>query len=158
MDGLIGTIWRFMPVVWVVAAVVLALVEAMTMGLTTIWFAIGAVAAAAAAWLGGGFLVQIAVFLAVSAAMLYFTRPVAVRKLNVGREKNAMEQMEGRPGVVTEGIDPFGAGLVKVGGVIWTAICESPDIGLEAGRRVNVVRVEGVKIIVRPADSAGGLE
>ena len=151
MDGMIGAIWNFMTVVWIVAAVIMALIEAATMGLTTIWFAAGAVAAAIAAWLCGNFLVQIIVLLAVSAAMLCFTRPVAMKRLNA-REKNVTEQMLGRAGVVTEAINPFGAGLVKVGGVIWTARGERPEDSFDAGRRVSVVRIEGVKIIVSPAD------
>ena len=152
MDGMISAIWDFMPVVWIVVAVVMALIEAATMGLTTIWFAVGAVAAAIASWLGGNFLVQIVVLLAVSAAMLYFTRPIAMKKLNA-REKNVTDQVPGRAGVVTEPIHPHDAGLVKVGGVIWTARGERPEDSFDAGQRVNVVRIEGVKIIVSPADS-----
>jgi membrane protein implicated in regulation of membrane protease activity len=140
----------YMPVIWIVAAVILALVEAATLGLTTIWFAIGAVAAAIAALLDANFFIQVVVFLVVSVLALLFTRPAAIKHLKVGREKNVTEQMEGRQGIVTEAVVPFGAGLVKVGGVFWTAVGEDPAIGIEKGRTVVVVRIEGVKLVVKP--------
>jgi membrane protein implicated in regulation of membrane protease activity len=143
----------YLPVIWIVVAVILALVEAVTLGLTTIWFAVGAVAAALAALLGANFPVQLAVFLIVSVLSLLFTRPVAVKRLKVGREKNVTEQMEGRQGIVTEAVVPFGTGLVKVGGVFWTAVGEDPAIGIEKGRTVVAVRIEGVKLVVKPYNS-----
>jgi membrane protein implicated in regulation of membrane protease activity len=138
--------------IWIVAAVILALIEAVTLGLTTIWFAIGAVAAAIAALLGAGFVVQVVIFLAVSVLALLFTRPAAIKHLKVGREKNVTEQMEGRQGIVTEAVVPFGTGLVKVGGVYWTAVGESPALEIEKDRTVAVVRIEGVKLVVKPIE------
>jgi membrane protein implicated in regulation of membrane protease activity len=153
--GDIGFFMDYLPVVWIVAAVILAIIEACTLGLATIWFAIGAAVAAVAALLGAGLPAQTAVFLVVSILMLLLTRPVAVKKLKVGREKNVTEQMEGRLGVVTEALTPFGSGLVKVGGALWTAVCEDPAARMEKGMEVVVVRIEGVKVIVRPAAPAG---
>jgi membrane protein implicated in regulation of membrane protease activity len=144
----------YLPIIWIAAAVLLGLIEAGTLGLTTIWFAIGAIIAAVAALLGAGFLAQIAVFLAVSVLTLIFTRPIASKKLKVGREKNVTEQMEGKPGLVTEAVTPFGTGLVKVGGVIWTAVGESPELMIEKGAHVTVAGIEGVKLVVKPAAGA----
>jgi membrane protein implicated in regulation of membrane protease activity len=142
----------YLPVIWIVAAVILALIEAVTLGLTTIWFAIGAVAAMIAALFGAGFLTQVAVFLVVSVLALFFTRPAAVKHLKVGREKNVTEQMEGKHGIVTEAVVPFGTGLVKVSGVYWTAVGESPALEIEKDRTVVVVRIEGVKLVVKPIE------
>jgi membrane protein implicated in regulation of membrane protease activity len=72
-----------------------------------------------------------------------------VKKLKIGREKNVTEQIEGRRGLVTETIKPFGSGLVKVDGVIWTAIGEYPEVMIQTGCRIQVVRIEGVKLIVK---------
>jgi membrane protein implicated in regulation of membrane protease activity len=143
---------NYLPIIWIIVAAILAFVEAMTLGLTTIWFAIGAAAAAVAALRGVNFLTQVIVCLAISVLMLLFTRPVAIRKLKVGREKNVTEQMTGRPGVVTEPVIPFGVGIVKVGGVFWTAVAESPTLEIEKGAEVVVVRIEGVKLIVKPVE------
>jgi membrane protein implicated in regulation of membrane protease activity len=145
-----------LPLIWIGVAVVLALIEAATLGLTTIWFAIGAVVAVFAALLDQSFFAQVAVFFAVSALTLIFTRPVAVKRLALRREKNVTEQMEGKAGILTEAVPPFGTGLVKVGGVLWTAVGEEPARGLEKGVPIVVVRIEGVKLVVRPAAGDAG--
>jgi membrane protein implicated in regulation of membrane protease activity len=151
MDGAwLGRMAEYMPVIWIAALAVFVLVEVLTQGLTTIWFAIGALAAFAVSLLGGLLIVQIVLWLAVSILMICFTRPIVVRKLRVGREKNVTDQMAGRVGLVTETVLPFGAGLVKVGGVFWTAVGETPEEEIPKGSRVSVIRIEGVKIVVRP--------
>jgi membrane protein implicated in regulation of membrane protease activity len=148
----LGFLLNYLPVVWIVIAVILAIIEALTLGLATIWFAIGAVLAAAAALFGANFPMQVAVFFIVSILTLLFTRPVAVKQLRIGREKNVTEQMEGKQGVVTTALVPFGTGVVKIGGMSWTAVGEEPAIGIEKDAVVEVVRIEGVKLIVRQAD------
>jgi membrane protein implicated in regulation of membrane protease activity len=145
----------YLPVIWIAAALILGAIEALTLGLTTLWFAIGALAAALSALLGAGLFPQIVVFFAVSVAALYFTRPILVRKLKLGREKNVTDQMTGRAGIVTEAIQPFSTGLVKVGGVVWTAMGDTPEAAIPQGGRVTVMRVEGVRIIVRPDGGEG---
>jgi membrane protein implicated in regulation of membrane protease activity len=142
---------KYLPLIWIGIAVVFALIEAATMGLTTIWFAIGAAVTAIAVLLGANARTQIVVFLAVSVLTMLFTRPVAIRRLRLGREKNVTEQMAGRPGVITEAVPPFGVGRVKVGGASWTAVAEDPALGIEKGAPVAAVRIEGVKLVVRPA-------
>ncbi|MDR2295697.1 MAG: NfeD family protein [Clostridiales Family XIII bacterium] len=145
-----------LALIWIGVAVILALVEAATLGLTTIWFAIGAVVAVFVALLDRSFFAQVAVFFAVSALMLIFTRPVAVKRLKLRREKNVTERMEGELGIVTEAVSPFGSGLVKVGGVFWTAVGEEPARGIEKGVEIVVIRIEGVKLVVRPAGGDAG--
>jgi membrane protein implicated in regulation of membrane protease activity len=145
------TVWtEYLAIIWIALAVLLALVEAATLGLATIWFAMGAVAASLTALTGARFLAQVVVFLAVSVLLLIFTRPIAVKRLKLGREKNVTERMEGRRGIMTESAPPFGKGLAKVDGVLWTAVPEDPARGLESGVTVAVVRIEGVKLVVRP--------
>ena len=144
-----GLIQNNMVFVWLVVFVLMAGLEAVTLGLTSIWFAIGAVIACLVAWLGVGIPFQVAAFFVVSVLLIIFTRPIAVKKLKIGKEKNVTEQIEGRRGLVTETLKPFGTGLVKVDGVIWTAVGEYPEAMIQAGCRVEVVRIEGVKLIVK---------
>ncbi|MDR2132657.1 MAG: NfeD family protein [Clostridiales Family XIII bacterium] len=144
-------VWSdYLALIWIGAAVFLALVEAATLGLATIWFAIGAVAASIAALTDASFLAQVVVFLVVSVILLIFTRPLAVKRLKIGREKNVTERMEGRRGIMTEAAPPFGTGLAKVDGALWTAVPEDPARGIENGVTVDVVRIEGVKLVVKP--------
>ena len=67
--------------VWLAAMIILIIIEIVTVGLTTIWFAIGALVAIIVSMLGGGLILQMTVFLVISRGMLIFTRPWAVRDL-----------------------------------------------------------------------------
>ena len=136
------------PLIWIVIAVIFAVIEGFTMGLTTIWFTVGGVAACIIALLGGPLLLQISVFLIVSIILLYFTRPLAEKRLKIGHEKNNIDQMIGKTGLVTEPIEPYHTGQVKLNGMVWTAVTDQNNETLTKGDLVNVVRIEGVKLIV----------
>jgi len=136
------------PLIWIVIAVIFAVIEAFTMGLTTIWFTVGGVAACVVALLGGPLLLQIAVFLIVSIILLYFTRPLAEKRLKIGHEKNKIDQIIGRSCLVTETIAPYHTGQVKLDGLVWTAAVKDNMETLEKGQPVRIVGIEGVKLIV----------
>jgi membrane protein implicated in regulation of membrane protease activity len=138
-----------MVLFWIVCAIAFAVLEGFISGLVTIWFTIGGAAAAGAAAAGAPIPVQIAVFFAVSIVLLVFTRPILAKKLKVGKEKNYTEQIEGKPGLVVEEIRPFSSGQVKAKGITWTAVGETDEFSAPAGSKVEIVRVEGVKLIVR---------
>jgi membrane protein implicated in regulation of membrane protease activity len=124
-------------------------IEAITFGLTTIWFAIGAVAAIGASAIGLGFYWQTAVFFAVSIILLYFTRPIAKKYLKIGAQKTNVSEIIGQKGIVKKKILPHETGQVKIKGQIWTAVSDDGSI-IEEKSEVIVVRVEGVKAIVIP--------
>ncbi len=136
------------PLIWIVIGVIFAIIEAVTMGLTTIWFTIGAVAACLVALLGGPLAIQIIVFLVVSILLLYFTRPLAEKKLKIGHEKNNVDQVVGKTALVTEEIKPFQPGQVKLNGLVWTAVTKDNQQSLVAGSLAIIVGLEGVKLIV----------
>ena len=89
-----------MTLIWLIIFAVLIIVELVTMGLTTIWFAGGAVIACVIAALGLPIWVQIIAFLIVSVALLYFTRPIAVKYFNKSRTRTNVESMVGKQAVV----------------------------------------------------------
>ena len=85
-----------MTVVWLVLAVSFLIVEALTAGLTTIWFAAGAFAALICSLFDLALGIQIAVFLIVSICLLVFTRKIFVDELKTGTEKtNQIHAIEG---------------------------------------------------------------
>lgn len=140
-----------MSIFWLAAAVVLGITEGITVTLTSIWFALGAVAAMIVALFGGLLWQQILVFAIVSLISLLALRPLAKTKLG-GSIKTATnaDRIIGREAVVTEAIDNLtGAGAVSVGGTIWTARSDS-DAPIAAGSRVTILRIEGVKVFVQP--------
>ena len=148
---LIGsTVFVNMAAVWLVAMVVLLIVEALVPGLVSIWFAIGAFAALIAALLGAPLWLQVVWFLAVSVATLLLTRPLARRYVNSRVQPTNADALIGRDCVVTESIDNLaGTGAVKIDGKVWTARAESESEKYTQGEVVKALRIEGVKLIVR---------
>lgn len=139
-------------VVWLILFVLLLGIEILTLGLTTIWFAGGALIAFFAAMLGANVLVQVVVFAVVSLVLLAFTRPLAVKYLNHKTTKTNVDSIVGRLGEVIEEINNLQAqGQVQIDGMPWTARAEREDQTIPVGTVVTVVRVSGVKLIVREA-------
>lgn len=134
---------------WLVLLILLIVVEVLTMGLTTIWFAAGALAAVIAAACDAPLFVQIALFLIVSVATLVFTRPLAMRYFNGERTKTNVGSLVGQKGIVTGKIDNLrGTGQVTLNGMEWTARAAQKDHIIPEGSVVVIRRIEGVKLIV----------
>ena len=139
-----------MSLFWLIAMVLFGVLEAVTVGLTSIWFAVGALAALIAASLGAFALVQVIVFLVVSFVTLLLVRPLAQRYINDRKEPTNADLVIGREAVVTQAIDNLkGEGQVNVSGAVLTARSQE-EAPIPAGARVRVLRIEGVKVIVSP--------
>lgn len=137
-----------LPMLWALLIVGFAVLEGMSLGLTSIWFAIGSIFALIASMLKLPFLAQVIVFLASSIVMLIYTKPIAQKHLKVGATKTNVEELIGMTGFVIKPIEEHVPGQVKIKGQVWTAISEDGrEIGLD--EEVVVVLVEGVKLIVR---------
>ena len=142
-----------MTVVWLIAMIVLLVVEGVVPGLISIWFALGALAALVSALLHAPLWLQIVWFLAVSIVALALTRPLAKKYINSKTQPTNADMLIGKECVVRESIDNvLGAGAVSVDGKVWTARTESDDMKAPEGSRAAVVRIEGVKLIVKPID------
>ena len=127
----------------------LLVIEAITMGLTTIWFAGGALAAFFVALAGGPMLLQIGVFLVISTLLLIFTRPAAAKFMNQKVERTNVDSLIGKHAVVTETVDNLkGTGRVQIGGADWKARSGEESLILSKDEIVKVSRVDGVKLIV----------
>ena len=122
------------------------------MGLTTIWFAGGALVATVAAACNAPLFLQVALFLIVSVAMLVFTRPIALRYFNKDRVKTNVDSLTGERGIVTAPIDNVQCcGQVTLNGMEWTARSAEDGGSIPEGTVVVVKAVDGVKLIVSPA-------
>lgn len=139
-----------MIVVWLAVALIMLVIEALTVGLTTIWFAAGALAALIAALLDMTIAVQIVVFLAVSVCLLIFTRKIFVEKLKAGAEKTNVDALVGEKAIVVSPINPYEVGQVKVGGQVWSAVGKNPEDAFAVDQLVKINAIEGVKLIVIP--------
>ena len=139
---------RYMPFIWIGFAIVMAVCEASTTQLVSLWFVLGAVAAAISTIFTPSIFIQLVVFLVVSALSLAITRPLVkrLRKHRSTVSTNA-DRLIGQQGIVTKEIkDPFSVGQVKVLGETWSAQSEITPI--EVGAKVEVLEIEGVRLIV----------
>ncbi len=139
-----------MPAVWLVLMIILLVIEGVVPGLVSIWFALGALAALLSAIVGAPLWLQIVWFLLISVVSLILTRPLAKKYVNSKTTPTNADMLIGQECSVTEAIDNvLGLGAVTVGGKVWTARTENPDIKAAVGQTMTVVRIEGVKLIVR---------
>lgn len=135
---------------WLILFIALLVIEIITLGLTTIWFAGGALAAFVLSLMEVSPVVQWAVFCAVSLILLFATRPWAVRYFNSQKkEKTNIDSLIGKTAVVTSTISNLeGKGEVYVNGLTWTARAGEDSVVIEEDTHVTVVAVQGVKLIV----------
>ncbi len=139
-----------MAVVWLIAMIALLVVEGIVPGLISIWFALGALAALIAAGLHAPLWLQLVWFFVVSVAALAVTRPLAKKYVNSRVKPTNADMIIGRECVVTEEINNIrGTGAVSVGGKIWTARMDSDEKTADVGEVHSILRIEGVKLIVR---------
>lgn len=139
---------------WLILFVVLLIIEIFTMGLTTVWFAGGALVAFVLAFAGLGLPVQIIVFLLVSILLLVLTRPIAIKFFNQERQKTNADSLIGQRAVVLETIDTLhGTGRVEVNGMEWSAKAEDLSVVIEAGTVVSIEGIQGVKLIVKKEEA-----
>ena len=137
-----------MSVFWLAAFVLFAVGEALTVGLVSIWFAIGALGGLLTVALGGGLWLQIGVFLALSALALLLFKPLSSKLLKPKISHTNADRVLGERAVVTETIDnALAKGQVKVDGQTWTAR-SAYDVVIPAGSEVKILRIEGVKVVV----------
>ena len=135
---------------WLVLFIIMLIIEIITMGLSTIWFAGGALVAFLAGLIGLGTIMQILVFLVVSILLLVMTRPIAVKYFNRDRQKTNAESLIGQQAVVLEDIDTLkAAGRVMVNGLEWAAKTNEPNGKIKKDSVVVVEGIQGVKLIVK---------
>lgn len=138
---------------WLVVIVVMAVIEIITLGLTTIWFAGGALAAFLASLLGASVLVQSILFIVVSVVLLAFTRPWAVEYFNKDRVRTNADSLIGETGIVLQEIDNLKAqGMVSVRGQEWTARAADNTV-ISKETQVEIVEISGVKLLVKEKET-----
>jgi len=135
-------------IIWIVVIIICLIIEGITMGLTSIWFAAAAFITMLISLTGISLPAQIGIFIILSALMLIFLYPIIRDKVKKSNVKTNYESIIGKQGIVTKSIDNYQAlGQVKVSGQIWTARSTN-DEKIEEGSYVKVVDVKGVKLIV----------
>lgn len=138
-----------LSIIWLIVMVACLFVEFSTMGLTSIWFAGGALFSLIIALIGGPLWLQVLVFLVVSIVLIIFTRPLATKYFNKNRAKTNVNSVAGKQAIVTEQIDNLkGMGQIVTNGMEWTARSFDDSV-IEEGTVVTIEKIEGVKAIVK---------
>lgn len=151
MESLLG----YLPWFWLALVVVCILIEVLTLGLTTVWFALGALLMVFLSLLPIPLVWQVLLFLGISSVLLVFTRPIVVKKLKVGRERTNTDSLLGAKALVMKDITEFERGVVKVHGMEWSA-CSVDGVPLVQDSVCIIERIEGVTLFVRRQDEDAG--
>jgi membrane protein implicated in regulation of membrane protease activity len=140
---------NYQAIFWLILTVALAVIELATLGLITIWFAIGAAVAMLVALLGGNIWAQLISFIIVSTVILVTVRPIASKHFNRNIKKTNIDAVIGRKLIAKTDIDNIkGTGKVDMDGSTWLAASSIDEVTIFAGEEVRVVRVSGAKLIV----------
>lgn len=134
---------------WAVLFIILIAIELATLGLTTIWFAIGALTSIIAAMFGAGIGIQIGLFLAVSILTLLLTRPLAVRYFSKNAIKTNVEEYIGKTAIISKcSTEKDAMAKASFNGETWLACSEDGSL-LEEDDKVEIVGINGIKLIVK---------
>ena len=134
-----------MTIFWFILFIVMLVVEFLTAGLVSIWFAFGALCTMLIAYLTDILVIQIASFIIISILTLILTKPL-IKKFKVfDVQPTNSDRVIGKIADVTKDITPNNFGEVKIFGNYWTAISEEK---IKAGTKVRVKSIDGVKLIV----------
>ncbi|MDR2601590.1 MAG: NfeD family protein [Spirochaetaceae bacterium] len=143
------------PWFWLFLTILFTIVELLSsFSLTTVWFAVSAAFMIFISALTESldpsvrFKLHTGLFLAIAAALLVFTRPLAVKKFKVGKLKTNAAALAGSHAVVIKTISAFNNGEIKIKGQIWSAVAEDGS-EIAEGSECEVLRIEGVKAIVK---------
>ena len=134
--------------IWLGCIIAFGLLEAVTAGLVSIWFVVGAIAALLAAIIGLEAIFQVVLFLLVSGAALILTRPLVKRYAQGRAVPTNADRVIGQQAKVVEAIDNENStGAVYVDGKTWTARTAEGTV-IPKGALVTVERMVGVKLFV----------
>lgn len=137
---------------WLALVILFGIAEAATLGLTSIWFALGALGAMVVTIFDGALLLQIAAFVVISGVAVWLTRGWGQKRFNDSREPTNADRILGQRCHVLEDIDnDLGTGVVKADGKIWTARSMTGAV-IPAGSTVTIRAIEGVKVLVTPVN------
>ena len=140
-----------MNTVWLIVAVAFGIAELMTTSLTLVWFSIGALVLMVLSIFIESIIIQIALFAAISITLLVIFTKYFVDKDKDFKYNTNLQGIEQKKGIVKKEILPNMTGIVTLTGEEWTAIYDNNE-KIEEGQLVKVIRIEGVKLVVKAVD------
>ena len=141
-----------MSTFWLIVAIIFGVGELMTTSLTLIWFSIGALVVMLISIFIESILWQVIVFAAISVTLLVIATKYLVDKDKNVKYNTNLQGIISQKAMVIEDIEPYESGVVKLNGEEWTAISKD-ELKIEKGKVVEIIEIEGVKLIVREVTS-----
>lgn len=135
-------------VLWLSVLIISIVIEVVTIDLVSIWVSVGSLAALLAYFLNFSLTVQVIVCIVVSLFCIFITRPIAKKYLRGNVVHTNSDRLIGKTALVTKDIEEFSNGEVKIFGNYWTAVT-SDNEAIKAGSHVEVLAIDGVKLIVK---------
>ena len=135
--------------IWFALIFVFLIIEAITLNLVTIWFAFGSICAYITSYFTENIIIQLIVFVISSSVSLLLTKPLIEKHLKKAKERTNLDRVIGQIGIVVKDIKKHENGRVKVDGKEWMATSEKE---IKKGTEVEILDIEGAKIIVRKKD------
>lgn len=136
---------------WLILVIILIIIELITVGLVSIWFAVGALASFITSYFTDNIFIQLPIFIVVSILVLIFTRPLVKKYVSKNITKTNVNKLIGETAIVIEDITKTNVGKVKIDGQIWSALNNEKG-RIKKDEEVEVLSIEGVKLIVRRKD------
>ncbi len=137
-----------MTIMWLVLAIVLFVIEALTVGLVCMWFGIGAIVSMFAAFIIPNVYIQWGIFIVVSLIMLCLLRPLAKKAISKQEVKTNVSALVDRTAFLTEDITEESHGRIKLGDISWIAVSYDGE-AINKGEKVKVISVRGNKLVVQ---------
>lgn len=145
-----------MWIFWLIAVILMLVLEAATINMVSIWFAVGALAALIADLFAAEFIWQLVIFLLVSGLGLWIFISVFKPRLKKKGDQavctNA-DRIIGQEALVISDIVPLEEqGQIKVLGQVWSALSEDENLVIASGTKVRVIRLDSIRAVVRPCE------
>lgn len=144
---------QYMWIIWLVLFVAMLIIEAIGPALVSIWFALGAVIALILSFIPEvAWWIEVIVFVVISIATLLALRPILKRYIKRNNYNTNIDGFTGKRGYVIEDITYLRPGAVKIGDVSWTAIPVKKDEKIVENEIIEVVAINGNKLIVKKVE------
>ena len=137
--------------IWLILFIILIVIEILTTGLVCIWFAFGALISFIFSYFTNSIVIEMPIFIITSIISLIITRPILKKYFSKNIIKTNVNKLIGETGIVIENISKTNMGKIKVDGQIWSALNSEKGI-IKENTEVEVLAIEGVKLIVRKKD------
>ena len=141
---------QYMWIIWLAIFVLAIVIESLSADLVTIWFALGGMIALIISFIPGvSWWIELIVFMVISVVTLLCLRPVATRLLKRNIVNSNIDEMIHKKGKMIKACDEINHGEVKINGVVWTAISSDEHQTIKEGSVVEVLAVDGNKLVVK---------